>query len=74
MFIWEYNAIFAVVVFLSFGVVFVLWVAYTLIRAGVEGEPKESVYFRQCPFCVYVYMDYYVRTPGHCPRCLSYHD
>ena len=74
MFIWDFTAVFAVILIVLLGVVFVLRLFYTLNRGldFKESSPVED--FRQCGYCGYVYMDHLKRDPCRCPRCLSYHD
>jgi hypothetical protein len=74
MFIWDYSAIFAVILIILLGIVFGMGVFYTLNRRLQAATSVEAAYFRQCHYCGYVYMDYLKREPCRCPRCLSYHD
>ena len=74
MFIWDFNAIFAVVVIVVLTLVFILRVIYTFNRDAYAARTAEWEQFRQCHYCGYVYMDYFKRSPCRCPRCLSYHD
>ena len=71
MFIWDYSAIIALSLFILLAIVFVMRVFYTLKRGT---EASEAGYFRQCPYCGHVYMDFFLHSPCQCPRCLSYHD
>ena len=74
MFIWDFNAIFAVTIILLFGVVFMAWMFYTCNRRLDFEETTQWRGFRQCHYCAHVYIDYLKRFPCCCPRCLSYHD
>ncbi|MBI4309587.1 MAG: hypothetical protein HY591_04575 [Candidatus Omnitrophica bacterium] len=74
MFIWDYSAIFAVVIIVTLGVVFMAWVFYTCNRKLIFEEQALWEEFRQCHYCAYVYIDHLKRAPCRCPRCLSYHD
>ena len=74
MFIWDYNAIFAFFWIISMVLVFVLWVAYTLSRGKKEPDFAQVEFFRQCHYCGHVYLDYQMRNPCRCVRCLSYHE
>jgi len=74
MFIWDFGALFAVVLILLLGLVFSLWLFYTLNRGLDFKESQEWADFRQCHYCGYVYMDHFKRNPCRCPQCLSYHD
>ncbi len=75
MFIWDFSAIFAVVLILSLGLVLTMWMRYNSNRDHQQGVAEAvSEYFRQCHYCGYVYLDYARRDPCSCPRCLSYHD
>ena len=71
MIIWDFNVIIALAITISLGVVIVLWVFYTLSAGRTEVKSNRE-YFRQCGFCGYLYLDYFKKTPGHCPRCGSY--
>ena len=73
MFIWDFNAIFAVALILYLVIVLGVWMFYTLIEKQY-GSAKDAGYFRQCRYCGHVYLDYLMRNPCLCPRCLSYHD
>lgn len=74
MFIWDFNAIFAVVLIVLLSVVFTLRLVYTLNRRLDFKDSQQPADFRQCGYCGYVYMDYIKYEPCRCPRCLSYHD
>ena len=75
MFVWDFSALFAVILVIGVGLVLGLWIAYNLNRDKneVESISLES-YFMHCHYCGYVYLDYYQKKPCQCPRCLSYHD
>jgi hypothetical protein len=75
MFVWDFSAAFAVILIVLLGIVFGLWIAYTLSKKYLwVQELNDAQYFRQCRFCGYVYRDYFKRNPFRCPQCLSYHD
>ena len=74
MFIWDFSAIFAVVLIVSLGVVFAGWLFYTFNGPVENHEYRPQEHFRQCQYCGHVYMDYLKRAPCRCPQCLSYHD
>lgn len=71
MIIWDFNVIVALLITLALGVVFSLWIYYTLGRGRTLSE-NDREYFRQCAFCGYLYFDYFKRKQGACPRCGSY--
>ena len=73
MFIWDFNAIFAVALILSLAIVLGVWMFYTF-RGQQDRRTQDAGYFRQCRYCGHVYLDYLMRNPCLCPRCLSYHD
>lgn len=80
MIIWDFNAIVALGITLSLGVVIVLWMFYSFrgglmnqTPAGGRGESlSDCEFLRQCGFCGYLYFDYFKKVPAHCPRCGSY--
>ena len=74
MFIWDYSALFAVVIIITLGVVFTAWMVYTCNRRLNFEGPVDWTEFRQCHYCAHVYVDYLKRSPCRCPLCLSYHD
>ncbi len=74
MFIWDFNAIFAIALILGVGLVLTLWIIYTLNRDRQQKQETITEYFRHCLYCGYVYLDYFQSNPCRCPRCLSYHD
>lgn len=74
MFIWDFSAVFAVILFLFLGLVFALRLFYTLDRRPDLKGSRDWPDFRQCRYCGYVYVDHFQRSPCRCPRCLSYHD
>ncbi len=74
MFIWDFSALFALVLILCVGLVLTWWIVYNLNRDKQGGEDRIIEYFRQCHYCGYVYLDYFQNSPCRCPRCMSYHD
>ena len=74
MFIWGFDAIFAVALILSIGLVLILWMLYNLNRDREMQQEKVSQYLKHCHYCGYVYLDFLLRSSCRCPRCLSYHD
>ena len=74
MFIWDYSAIFAVLMILLMGVAIFGWIYYTLNRGAHAKGSIDSPFFRQCLYCAYVYMDFDKQSPCRCPRCLSFYD
>jgi len=74
MFIWDFSAIFAVILILGVGLVLTLWMVYNLSRGQEGADDGVTDYFRHCRYCGYVYLDYHQSNPFRCPRCQSYHD
>ena len=73
MFIWDFNAVFALAVISCLTLVLGPWIAYTF-KERAHPADKDAAYFRQCRYCGHMYLDYLQRDPCLCPRCHSYHD
>ena len=73
MFIWDFNAFFAIAIILYLTVVLGFWVSYTFKEGHCRGI-KDVRYFRQCRYCGHVYLDHLLKNPCLCPCCSSYHD
>ena len=73
MFIWDFDAIFAVAVIFGVGLVLTQWMIYNSCRGKDRGESKVSEYLKHCQYCGHVYLDYFLSTTRRCPRCSSYH-
>ena len=73
MFIWDFNAFFAVAIILFLAVVLGFWMFYTF-KEGHCRTAKDAAYFRQCRYCGHTYLDLALKNPCLCPRCSSYHD
>lgn len=76
MFIWGFDAIFAVTLILSIGLVLTFWILYNLNRDQEVAGQKVSEHLKHCQYCGYVYLDFFLskKSACRCPRCLSYHD
>ncbi len=74
MFIWDFSAIFAVILIFGVGIVLTLWIIYTLNRQRQQSGEVIADFLRHCHYCSYIYLDYRKRVPCRCPRCKSYHD
>ena len=74
MFIWDFNAIFAIVLIVLLGIVFGMKMFYTLSRRLEFKALDQAASFRQCEYCGYVHMDYLNHSLCRCPRCMSYND
>lgn len=72
MFVWDFDALFAVCLIFLVGLVLVLWIRYNLIRDELNAQTSFSEYLKYCKYCAYVYFDYKKKMSKRCPRCQSF--
>lgn len=58
-----------IVIIISLGLVFLLWIFYNLAEDKIA---VDSSALRQCPFCTYIFFNYANKNAmEQCPRCNS---
>ena len=74
MFIWDFDALFAVALIFLVGLVLTFWIRYNLSRLKYNADQQVAAYVKHCQYCAYVYLDYRLKASSKCPRCMSYHE